>query len=99
MNLNIYNDVPTERLEEKVTADLVKNALYAIRSDSSELVHECLGQLGMARSLGTISYETYRKIDHVLINGYLNAGDGQRKEYARTITAEDIRQGRSWRDK
>ena len=98
MNLNIY-DVPTERLEEKVMADLVKNALYAVRSDNSELVYECLGQAKMARALGAISRDTLAKIEHVLINGYLNAGDGQRKEYARTITAEDIRQGRSWRDR
>jgi hypothetical protein len=98
MNLNIY-DVLAAVVEEKVMADLVKNALYAVRSDNSELVYECLGQARMARALGAISYETYRKIEHVLINGYLNAGDGQRKEYARTITAEDIRQGRSWRDK
>ena len=49
MNLNIY-DVPTERLEEKVMADLVKNALYAVRSDNSELVYECLGQAKMAQS-------------------------------------------------
>ena len=98
MNLNIY-DVPTERLEEKVMEDLVKNALYAVRSDDSELVYECLGQADMARALGAISRDTLAKIEHVLIDGYLNAGDGQRKEYARKITAEDIRQGRNWRDK
>ena len=98
MNLNIH-DVPTERLEEKVMADLVKNALYAVRSDDSELVYECLGQADMARALGAISRDTLAKIEHVLIDGYLNAGDGQRKEYARKITAEDIRQGRNWRDK
>ena len=98
MDLNIY-DIPTERLEEKVMADLVKNALYAVRSDNSELVYECLGQANMARALGAIKFETLRNIEHALINGYLNAGGGQRKEYARKITAEDIRQGRNWRDK
>ena len=53
----------------------------------------------MAHALGAIKPETLRKIEHALINEYLNAGDGQRKEYARKITAEDIRQGRNWRDK
>ena len=98
MDLNIY-DVPTERLEEKVMEDLVKNALYAVRSDNSELVYECLGQAKMAHALGAIKSETLRKIEHALINGYLNAGDGRHRECARKITAEDIRQGRNWRDK
>ena len=98
MDLNIY-DVPTERLEEKVMEDLVKNALYAVRSDDSELVYECLERANMARIFGEISRDTLTKIEHVLIDGYLHAGEGQRKEYAGKITAEDIRQGRNWRDK
>ncbi len=95
--LDKYRDLCAEDLEKRVMKDLVSDAAYAIRSNSTELVYQCYGAAKMAHSLGAISWEAFKKLNHTLVSGWMNAGDKQREEYARTVRPEDINAGRNWR--
>ena len=99
MELIDVKDLPAEELEEKVMKALVNDAVYAICSNNQDCVYECYGEAKMARALGAIKRESFWKLNHVLVNGWMNAGPEQRKAYAETVTEEDIRAGRNWRDR
>ncbi len=99
MELIDMRDLPAEELETRIMKDLVKDALYAIKSNSGALVHECYGKVKAYRTLNVIGYDNCRKLNHALVSGWMNAGPEQRKAYAETVTEEDIRAGRNWRDR
>ena len=99
MELIDVRDLPAEALEEKVMKVLVSDAVYAICSNDQDCVYECYGEAKMARALGAIKWESFRKLNHALVSGWMNAGPGQREAYAETVAEEDIRAGRNWRDR
>ena len=99
MEMINVRDLPAEELEARIMKGLVKDAIYAIKSNSGALVHKCYGKAEMAYVLGAIKWESFRKLNRALVNGWMNAGPEQREAYARTVTAEDINAGRNWRDK
>ncbi len=99
MELIDVRDLPAEELEARIMKDLVKDVLYAIKSNSGALVYECYGKVKAYRTLNVIGYDNCRKLSHALVSGWMNAGPGQRKAYAETVTEEDIRAGRNWRDR
>ena len=99
MELIDVKDLPAEALEEKVMKALVSDAAYAIRSNNQDCVYECYGEAKMAHALGAIKKESFWKLNRALVNGWMNAGPEQRKAYAETVTEEDIRTGRNWRDR
>lgn len=98
MELTDYRDKPTDELRAELMEDLIKSALYAIRSNNGALVHECYGKMEAYRIINAIEIDDGKKLNHVLVSGWMNAGEKQREAYARTVTAEDIRAGRNWRD-
>ena len=99
MGLSDVKDLPAEALEEKVMRVLVRDAIYAIRSNNQDCVYECYGEAKMARALGAIKKESFWKLNRALVNGWMNAGPEQREAYAESVTEEDIRAGRNWRDR
>ena len=99
MELIDVRDLPAEALEEKVMKVLVSDAVYAICSNNQDCVYECYGEAKMARALGAIKWASFRKLNRAFVNGWMNAGPEQRKAYAETVTEEDIRAGRNWRDR
>lgn len=98
MELTDYRDKPADELRAELMEDLVKSALYAIRSNSGALIHECYGMVKAYRIVNAIKIDDSMKLGHVLVSGWMNAGEKQREAYAGTVTAEDIRAGRNWRD-
>ncbi len=96
--LDKYRDLCAEDLEKRVMKDLVSDAAYAIRSNNGDAVNDTYGMAKMAHSLGAISWEEFKKLNHALVSGWMNAGDKQREAYARTVRPEDISAGRNWRD-
>ncbi len=68
---------------------LCRDAAYAIRSNSTELVYQCYGATKMAKTLKGISKEEYEKLHRALIPGWMN-NVAKRKELSKTITWEDI---------
>ena len=99
MKLDDYMERLAKELEEEVMDELVDKALYAIHSNSRDDVNECYGAAKMAYRIGAIRKPCLWRLNHALVSGWMNAGEKQREVYAETVTEEDIRAGRNWRDR
>jgi hypothetical protein len=68
---------------------LMRETLYAVRSNEERLVYEVYGAMGMAHSLGAITDREARCFNTALVVNWMN-NPADREKYAKEISRDSV---------